>query len=382
MPRFRIQDTDFEAPLAVDASGKLTIKSSPRPYSIEFLRGAPVAASIDALVAAEAHPLILIDKKVLELHFSHAPAMARTPTIAIVGTEEVKNIEGALDVVAMMEREKMTKSSMLFVIGGGIVQDVGAFAGAMYKRGVPWTYVPTTLLGQGDSCMGGKAALNHQGTKNLLGLFSAPRRVIIHTGFLSTLAQEEILSGLGEVFRLCVTGGPEFLERFEALLGPALAADAEALNAMIECSLSAKRAVVEYDEFELDLRRSMNLGHSIGHAFEAITHYAIPHGIGVAVGILVEGAISKQRGLLSEKEYQHLLRVGRPLVPPRVREVLRGIVLDDIVEVLRRDKKTEGKVLKLVVVERIGQIRFIDLPLEAQTVTLLKNALAQVLDAL
>lgn len=381
MPQFRIQETDFTAPLKVDPAG-LVIKSSPRPYTVRFLKDMPVGTCIESYIAKEKHPLVLIDKRVQQLHMKDSALLAKIPTLSVEATEEFKSMEGVFRLLELMEKSKVTRTSMLFVIGGGIIQDVGSFAAAMYKRGVPWTYVPTTLLGQGDSGVGGKACLNFINTKNLLGLFSAPRQLLIHTGFLKTLSQEEILSGLGEIFRLCLTGGPEFLDRFEELLPAGLKGDAAALNDLIESSLAAKRAVVEYDEFETDIRRAMNLGHSIGHAFEAITHHGIPHGIGVTVGILVESAISRSRGLLSETDYQRLLKLGKPLIPEKTRALLQTIVLDDILDVLRRDKKTEGTVLKLVVVERIGQIRFIDLALEESTIPVLQDALKKVLAAI
>ena len=107
----------------------------------------------------------------------------------------------------------------MVVIGGGIVQDVGAFAACVYKRGVPWAYIPTTMLAQADSCIGAKSGLNFHGAKNLVGVFSAPRRVVVHSEFLSTLPAEDVLSGLGEVFRLSIIGGPEFLDSFEGVDG-------------------------------------------------------------------------------------------------------------------------------------------------------------------
>src|SRR5664280_66978 len=215
--------------------------------------------------------------------------------------------------------------------------------------------------------------------RNLVGVFSAPRHIVIHTGFLGSLPSDDLVSGLGEVFRLSIIGGPSFLDTFERLTPAAIAGDHLVLDQLIRMALSVKRAVVEVDEFELDLRRSMNFGHSIGHALEAITGHAIPHGIAVAVGVLVEADISHQRGMLSEDERTRLLRAGGPIIPNRVRSVLAEVSLDDILNVLFRDKKVEGTVLKLVVPEYIGQIRFIDFPLEPASVPLLEDALRRVL---
>jgi len=381
MPHFHIQDTAFDTPLSVGSAG-LTVQSSPRPYRVDFLSSQPLGATINRAIAEAAHPIVLADRRVVETHLSSCAALAKAPALIAEATEDFKTLDGVMRLVALLKEHNATRSSMLFAIGGGIIQDVAAFACSMYKRGIPWTFAPSTLLAQGDSCLGGKTGLNHFNTKNLLGLFSAPRRVIIHTGFLATLEREDLLSGLGEVFRLCVTGGGEFVDLMERLLPAALAAEPEALTRLIEASLSVKRAVVERDEFEIDLRRSMNLGHSVGHAFEAISRHGIPHGIGVTVGILVENEISFRRGLLSEADRQRLLALGSQLIPPRSRAALAGLRLGDILNVLRSDKKTEGSTLKLVVLERIGTIRFIDLVLDDGAVAVLEAALARVLEAL
>jgi len=376
---FRIQDTEFEATLDGEAGDVLPVRSSPRPYEVEFASARPLRDAIDQLVAGASHPVVLADRRALDAHLSGAPAMAEAPMMAVDATEEFKSVDGALGVVDFMDVQRVSRSSLLVVIGGGIVQDVGAFAACVYKRGVPWAYVPTTMLAQADSCIGAKSGLNFHGAKNLVGVFSAPRRIVVHTGFLATLPEDDLLSGLGEVFRLSIIGGDEFLDSFEERQGAAASGDLRVLDELIRNALSVKRAVVQLDEFELDLRRSMNFGHSIGHALEAITGHAIPHGTAVAVGVLVEADISHQRGMLSDSERSRLLRVGGPIIPDRVRTVLSQVSLDDILDVLFRDKKVEGTVLKLVVPESIGQIRFIDFPLEPASVPLLEGALKRVL---
>ena len=380
VPTFRIQDTEFNAPLDIGDGDLLSVQSSPRPYQVWFASARPLSATIDGLVSDASHPVVLADRRALEAHLSDAQALDSAPKMIVDATEEFKSVESALAVVDFMDGQRVSRSSLLVVIGGGIVQDVGAFAACVYKRGVPWAYVPTTMLAQADSCIGAKSGLNFHGAKNLVGVFSAPRRIVVHTGFLSTLAEEDLLSGMGEVFRLSIIGGPEFLESFERLRPSAAAGDLLILDELIQAGLSVKRSVIEVDEFELDLRRSMNFGHSIGHALEAITRHSIPHGIAVAVGVLVEAEISHRRGMLSEKELAQLLRAGGPIIPNRVRSVLAEVSLDEILDVLARDKKVEGTTLKLVVPEYVGQIRFIDLPLEPSSVPLLRDALRKVLN--
>jgi 3-dehydroquinate synthase len=379
VPNFRIQEREFTAHFDLGDSDVLSVQSSPRPYQVNFASDRDLGVAVGELVAAATHPVILVDRSPLEAHLKDVSALVSSPTMVVDSTEEFKNVDSAFAVVDFIDGQRVSRSSLLIVIGGGIVQDVGAFAACIYKRGVPWAYVPTTMLAQADSCIGAKSGLNFHGAKNLVGVFSAPRTILVHTGFLATLPKEDLLSGLGEVFRLSVIGGPEFLERFEHCLPLAAAGDLQILDQLIRAALSVKRAVIEVDEFELDLRRSMNFGHSIGHALEAITGHAIPHGIAVAVGVLVEADISHQQGMLSAKERFRLLRVGGLIIPDRVRSILANLVLDDILDVLARDKKAEGAVLKLVVPEHIGQIRFIDFALEPASIPVLEDALRRVL---
>lgn len=379
---FRIQDREFSAPLDPRDGNGFMVKSVPRPYGVEFPEGTTPGETVASLVATAPHPLLMVDQRVAALHLDRIAALAAIPRFAMDAREEEKELSSVLRVIDFLEQNRATKTSMLFVVGGGIVQDVAAFAACMYKRGMPWTFLPSTLLAQGDSGIGSKAALNHARTKNLLGLFSAPRRVVMHPGFLATLPESELLSGLGEVFRLHVTGGAEFVASFERELPGARARSEHALRRLLVGALAVKRAVIEVDEYEIDLRRSLNYGHSFGHALEALVDYRVPHGVAVTIGMLVENEIALRRGILARDERDRLIRLAAPLVSPASRTELAAVKLDGILELLRRDKKTQGNALKLVVPERIGSIRFIDLELDPPTTTLLGECVRAVVDAL
>jgi 3-dehydroquinate synthase len=376
---FHIQNNNFIAEVMPNVDMGFQVASSPRHYRVDFPAEHSLAENLVREVCAHKAPLMLVDSHIQELYLSARSELAVVPTFSVVAGEGVKEISTVLEIVDFLERNSATKISMLFVVGGGVIQDLGAFSSAMYKRGLPWTFVPTTLLAQGDSCVGGKTALNHKKTKNLLGLFSAPRRVIIDTGFLLTLPQGDLLSGVGEIFRLCITGGPAFLVVFARLLPAFLAGDAQAARELIASSLSVKRAVVEFDEFELDFRRSMNYGHSFGHALEALTDFRIPHGVGVTIGILVENEIAHRRGMLPLSERDQMLALGRQIIPEDCRQVFALASLDGALDLLRQDKKTEGAVLKLATLERIGQMRFIDFVLDAGGEAELRAAVTAVL---
>lgn len=382
LSHFNIQGQGFTADPRPSMHTGFTVQSVPRPYRIDFMPSDKPSVRLTQEILAQKAPLLLIDSKIADLYFSGLPQSAQIPTLRILADEDHKEIGSLLQVIDFLESNGATRASMLFVVGGGILQDLGAFAGYMYKRGLPWTFVPTTLLAQGDSCVGGKTAINHKNTKNLLALFSAPRRVIIDTGFLKTLPKNDMLSGAGEIFRLCITGGADFLRVFATELPAFLADDLAATSRMIATSLSAKRAVVEFDEFELDIRRSMNYGHSFGHALEALSQYHIPHGVGVTIGILVENQIAHQRGMLSTEERDLIFDLGHQIIPAEVGAIFAATSLDGVLDLLLRDKKTEGTVLKLATLERIGQIRFIDLTLDATGEQEFQDAVSVVLASL
>lgn len=379
MNKFQIQGVTLEAEARPDISKGFTVNSCPRPYKVDFHFGDGVAKRLATAIENCPSPLLLVDKNVFDIYFGGEEVFREIPIYVVDANEGVKQIDTVLSIVDFLEFNQATRSSMLFVVGGGILQDLGAFSGYMYKRGIPWTYVPTTLLAQGDSSVGGKTALNHKKTKNLLALFSAPRQIITDTGFLKTLSVDDLYSGAGEIFRLCVTGGAPFVEVLEEELSGFLKQDTGSIFRLIATSLSAKKAVVEYDEFELDIRRSMNYGHSFGHALEALTNYEISHGVGVTIGILVENEIALKRGMLDQKERDRLLNIGRQLIPLKSLRVFAETPLDGILELLRRDKKTEGTVLKLATLKSIGDMRFIDFELNEDGVVELQGAVKSVL---
>lgn len=383
--QFQIQEQQFTANPRPELGASFTVKSVPRAYPIDFYASAMPGQRLTQEILAHPAPLLLIDSIIEQLHFSGPEeqaalaALAKVPRFSVVATEGAKEIGTVLEIVDFLEQQGATKTSMLYVVGGGILQDLGAFSGAMYKRGLPWTLVPTTLLAQADSCVGGKTALNQKHTKNLLALFSAPRRVVIDAGFLKTLPKPDILSGAGEIFRLCITGGRDFLNVFAAELPAFLADDPQATARLTATSLSAKRAVVEFDEFELDIRRSMNYGHSFGHALEALSDYQIPHGVGVSIGILVENQIAHQRGMLSTEERDWMFALGRQIIPDAARATFANTSLNGVLDLFKRDKKTEGTVLKLATLEKIGLMRFINFNLNEAGEAELRQAVQTVL---
>ena len=377
---FRIQGIDFAIDQSSGVGSSFKVESYPRSYYVDFTVGNNPSKNLIHALMNEYDPILLMDQQIKGIYFRNNDIFKNIPTFQVNAEEKVKTIDTALEIVDFLYKNHATKASMLFVIGGGILQDLGSFSCAIYKRGIPWTYIPTTLVSQGDSCIGGKTALNYNKTKNLLALFSAPRKVIIDVSYLKSLRNLDLMSGIGEIFRLCITGGFVSLDFFSNRLQAFLDNVHEATNQLISIALLVKRAVVEYDEFELDVRRSMNYGHSFGHALEALTSYRIPHGVGVTIGILVENEISFQRGILDQKGRDYILRLGKQLVPERCKKILISLSLNGIIDLLRHDKKAEADLLKIATLKQIGEMTFIDFPLNEKGEQELENAVLSIIN--
>jgi 3-dehydroquinate synthase len=357
--RFTIEQTAFTVPDFERAPERFEVRSVPRSYGVRW-DDRPPRDVVRELVLASAGNVLVVDRNVQRLHLADLDVPADR-VFVIDATEEQKTLtHGVLPLLSFFARREINKSSRAIVVGGGITQDVAGFAACMFKRGTPFTLVPTTLLSMCDSCIGAKTGVNHDGAKNQLALFSAPREVVIDPRFLATLAPREVQSGLGEILKLHVTGGPAALDRYEALVpeGTAGAIDTTRLKPLILGSLAVKRSVVEVDEFELDLRRSMNLGHTVGHAIEALSDYAIPHGHAVTLGMLVVNALSAHRGMLPAAEHARLTRLGRDIVGADSLAALRGLDLARLTELLGKDKKAVASKVTFVLVEAIGALRF------------------------
>lgn len=364
MGSFVINGVHLELIDSVDTNSVLQINSAPRPYSVAFNSAPGASKRLSLEISRHPSPLLLVDKWIYANYLSNELQLQSVPTFQVSAIEDNKSIATVLEIIDFLEKNRASKATMLFAVGGGIIQDLAAFSAYLFKRGIPWTFVPTTLLAQGDSSVGGKTALNHRQTKNLLGLFSAPRKIITDTEFLTTLKQQDWLSGVGEILRLCITGGETSLRQLENGIEACVNKDLSATTQLIRIALAVKKAVVEFDEFEIDIRRSMNYGHSFGHALEALTHFEISHGVGVTLGILVENEISYLRGFLPRDQRDRILHIANQLVSDHAWNVFKNTSMDGILDLLKRDKKTEGAVLKLATLTQIGQIDFLDLQLD------------------
>lgn len=349
---------------------KFYVKSGIRNYEVN------ANFSINKLKALFKNPLnyFILDSKVADLYFKDQKKTKYNNIFFIVSSEKNKNIKTANKIIDFFIKKKLTKINTVYAIGGGIVQDLAGYSCYVYKRGIPWIYVPTTMLGITDSCVGGKVALNYKNTKNIMALFSAPRKVFICFDFLKTTSQKDFLSGLGEAFRLHITGGKKSYDFFKFNLENILKKKKSTLKKVIISSLLIKKAVVEFDEYETDIRRSMNFGHSIGHAYESVLDYKIPHGLAVALGICLELILMGANTRISKKMINDIIITFSKFFPKKYLKLLKSVELKKINDVLQRDKKTEGKIIKIAVPVEFGNMRFLSKKLDSQNITDIKKS--------
>jgi 3-dehydroquinate synthase len=257
----------------------------------------------------------------------------------LIAKETNKALPAVTKLIDKLESKSFSKKEILLTAGGGITQDISSFVRAVYKRGIDWTFIPTTLLAMADSCIGAKACLNYGSVKNQLGLFSAPRHIYINTQFLKTLPERDILSGFGEIIKLCIVGGTATLEKFKELSESNAEDKLHNIDQLIKLALITKKAVIEIDEFEKDIRRALNYGHTIGHAIEPLVKYKIPHGIAVSIGMVLENLVAAEFGSLSKSEATVLNDMITPFIDKKSLRLLKNISIEGLVKNMKKDKK-------------------------------------------
>lgn len=354
MFNFSIDKTKFKVGKKV--SNNFIIKSSLKNYRVVWDND-KISKSINPLFK-DKNNIFLIDRRVYKLYFKK---MSLNKVFLMNASENLKNVNQAIKFTDFLIKQNATKQNNVIVIGGGIIQDVAAFACAMFKRGIPWTLIPTTLLSITDSCIGAKTGLNYGSTKNIHALFSAPQKIIINLEFIKTLRSEDIISGIGESLKLSIIGGTKSLEIFNKNINAAVKHNSQkSLKKIIINSLYIKKEVIEFDEFEFNHRRSLNYGHSVGHALEILSNYKIPHGIAIIFGILMENEISYETYGMKRTDLELIKEIVRKIdVPIKFIKKLKDINYSGISNILTRDKKTIGKILKLAVpTKELGNLEF------------------------
>ena len=337
-----------------------TIRSGQGDYGVEF------PADLESLlnqIETVQNALLLIDENVAKIYDGKlAPLLAGKEFLTIPANEEAKTLPGVQRVLDFLQQNNATKQTVVIAIGGGVIQDIATFSAHLYYRGLKWIYIPTTLLGMCDSCIGAKCGINLNGFKNQLGVFHSPSRVMICLSFLATLPESEITSGYGEIVKLLLTGSKAQFDLLQDAVGRGGLRN-EQLGQLIYESLLVKKSVIEEDEYELDRRRILNYGHTFGHALEAITQHEIPHGKAVAWGVDLVNYIATQRGLLAQPEYDTIHAFIQKYFAHRAS---RPVSARELVEASRRDKKVVDGKVNLILLRTAGDLRIVPTVYDAQ----------------
>lgn len=345
---FKIEGKKLKYNTANLYTNKFIVKSMPQSYKVEFKSKINILEEYYSRVFNKSNTRFVVwDKNILNLYGSQLNSLNNNKFV-LSATEANKNSKSVFKIIDILQSINFTKKETLISIGGGITQDISAFTRSIYKRGLDWSFVPTTLLSMADSCIGAKTALNHKGVKNQLALFSSPKEVIICPDFLKTLSIKDIESGYGEIIKLVIIGGEYAINEFINITNSS-DSELKKITKLIKLSLQIKKVIIEKDEFEFDLRRSLNYGHTIGHAIEPVLNYKIPHGIAVSIGMILENNIAVNSGLLDPNirfKYNQLIA---KYVSKEYWNILDGIDLEKVYLNILQDKKTLNKTVNLAI---------------------------------
>ncbi|MFQ5683672.1 MAG: 3-dehydroquinate synthase [Candidatus Binatia bacterium] len=279
-----------------------------------------------------------------------------TPVLLPDG-EQYKNLATLTTIYDRLIKERFERGSSLLALGGGVIGDVAGFAAATFLRGISYIQVPTTLLAQVDSSVGGKTGVNHQEGKNLIGAFYQPRLVLIDVKALGTLPQRELRAGVAEVIKYGIIEDPLLFGFLEENIEKLLTLEEDSLVEAIATSCAIKARVVEKDEREQDYRSVLNFGHTMGHALESITGFEkFLHGEAVAIGMVQASAISVRQGVCDKEGHRRIKRLIAMAGLPT--EMPADIELKELVKRLQVDKKSSGGKIKFVLCAGIGETCF------------------------
>lgn len=328
----------------------MEIESHRGPYRVVFDEA--VWERLAADTGGNVH--FMIDRRIAELYEAPLQPVLHAPSVVhIEATENSKSLERLPGYVEHLVGCKLRRDHCLIAIGGGIIQDIACFLAATMLRGVEWRFYPTTLLAQADSCIGSKSSINCGGAKNILGTFTPAREIVISTNFLDTLDERDVRSGVGEMLKVHAIDGPDSFGEIARDYGD-LFRDPAVMRNYIRQSLEIKKRFIEADEFDNGIRNVMNYGHSFGHAIEAATDYAVPHGLAVTIGMDMANYVSARLGLADES---HFRRMHPILARNYAGFEVQHVAIEPFLAAISKDKKNIGTgTVTLILPDQEGKV--------------------------
>jgi 3-dehydroquinate synthase len=330
-------------------SKSFTVKSSIQDYHVKFS-----TSLVDELnEVIKAGDYIIVDKKLIELQEELKAIVSKHDKVLKIDAEEpTKSYEGVIPFIDQLISDGFKRNNRLIAIGGGITQDVTAFIASILYRGVQWLFFPTTLLAQGDSCIGSKTSINFRQYKNQIGNFYPPQSVFIVPSLLETLEERDIRSGIGEMAHYFFVSGDDDVTFFESNYKTALA-NQENLIDIIESSLAIKKRYIEKDEFDRNERLVFNYGHTFGHAIESITNYAIPHGVSVSFGMDMANYVSLKKGYINNDQFLRAHSIFKNIWEGYS---INELNFDELLSAMKKDKKNKDGNLGLILTKGWGNM--------------------------
>jgi 3-dehydroquinate synthase len=329
----------------------ITVELGERSYPI-FIGGGLLGGGFDLSAHVRGPDCLVVTNETVEPLYLDALsanlAGKQLRAISLPDGEAYKTLETVEDILDTLVENGANRDTTVVALGGGVVGDIAGFAAACYMRGVDFIQVPTTLLAQVDSSVGGKTGVNHASGKNLIGAFHQPRAVLIDTDTLKTLPDRELKAGLAEVIKYGAIVDADFFAWIEDNLEALIARDADALAAAVQRSCELKAGIVAEDERESGRRALLNFGHTFGHAIEHCQGYGEwLHGEAVAAGMVMAAQLSASDAALARRIARLLERAGLPSRPP-------AIAANDLLAAMSLDKKVQGKQLRFVLLRSLG----------------------------
>ncbi|MFH1690954.1 MAG: 3-dehydroquinate synthase [Candidatus Omnitrophota bacterium] len=275
--------------------------------------------------------------------------------LTVEDSEKSKSAHVALHLIEKITRFDIKKDIFLVAFGGGVIGDLTGFIAAIYKRGIPYIQIPTTLLAQVDSSIGGKTALDTKCGKNLIGAFYQPKFVLTEIAFLKTLPKKEILAGLAEIIKYALIKDKQLFAFLKKHILDIFGFKQKSLHHIIAACASIKAKIVSKDEYDKKGERIvLNFGHTVGHAIEAVSNFKINHGDAVSMGMIYACRLSRKKNLISEKDASEIIgfirKIGLPSNMPKIQP-------EKIIKAMQFDKKVKKGKLRFVLIKKVGETK-------------------------
>jgi len=349
----------------LDWLNRVRVNLGDRSYDIHIQEGCHAwAGQLLAQLPGQVSSVVIVSNREIDRSYGEAIRSSLTEaalphhTLLVPGGERYKSLETANRLYGDLLQRKVDRHAVILALGGGVIGDLAGFVAGTYQRGIRFVQVPTSLLAQVDSSVGGKVGVNHPLGKNMIGVFLQPCMVLLDPHALATLPQRELRGGLAEVIKYGVIWDEDFFAYLENHVDPILRLETQAIKYLIRCSCQIKARVVEQDERESGLRAILNFGHTAAHAVETHTRYErFTHGEAVAIGMVIAARIAHGMGMLRAEPVHRLIRLlERFGLPTHLPKADPGV----LIELMETDKKALAGKVRFVLPTKIGRVEVVD----------------------